>query len=179
MSKTINVEYTNPITGAESTIQVTIDIDRYRRDTEEGATENFFLKATASGAVAIMENIDDLISDLLDGKPSHPKKGVVQALIDTTFDSPWTSLSVTPHADDAGFVEGIPCVVLDKYGSVVGWFTAGAITSEIAISAREQPLGPVRRVGSSSRSRHFLLLKEKTVSLESSPSSNNPQLQQE
>lgn len=83
MAKTIQIEYTNPVTGAQVTKQVSIDVERYRRDTEEGAVENFFLKATASGSSAILENIDDLIADLLDGRPSHKRYGIVQSLVDT------------------------------------------------------------------------------------------------
>jgi hypothetical protein len=135
MSKTINVEYTNPTTGVQSTIQVTVDIEKYRKDTEEGAVESFFLKATATGASAIYESIDDLISDLLDGKPSKPKKGVVQALIDTKLEDPWTTLSVTPDADAAGFVADVPCVILDKYGSEIGWFTPSVVGSDFTLPA--------------------------------------------
>jgi hypothetical protein len=135
MGKNISVEYTNPVTGAQQTIQVTVDIERYRVDTEEGATENFFLKATASGAQPIMENVDDLIADLLDGRPSGIRRNVVQSLIDAVFTSGGVTLSVTPAANVQGFVANVPCVVMDKYGSVKDWFIPTAIAADITIPA--------------------------------------------
>ncbi len=138
MAKTIQIEYTNPVTGVQSTKQVSIEVERYRKDTEEGATENFFLKATASGSVAICRNIDDLVADLLDGRPSLQRNGVVQSLIDTQFTSGGTALSVTPHADDAGFVANVPCVVLSKYGTVVGWFIPTVAGADFTIPAANE-----------------------------------------
>lgn len=133
MAKNISVEYTNPVTGAQATIQVTVDIERYRVDTEEGATENFFLKATASGASPIMENVDDLISDLLDGRPSGIRRNIVQSLVDTGFTALGTTLSVTPAANVQGFVQDVPCCVLDKYGSVKDWFIPSAVGADFTI----------------------------------------------
>lgn len=135
MGKNISVEYTNPVTGAQQTIQVTVDIERYRVDTEEGATENFFLKATASGAQPITENVDDLIADLLDGRPSGIRRNVVQSMIDAAFTANGTTLSVTPAANAAGFVANVPCVVMDKYGSVKDWFIPTAIGADFTIPA--------------------------------------------
>jgi len=133
MAKTITIEYTNPVTGAQATKQVSVDIERYRRDTEEGAVESFFLKATASGCDAILENIDDLIVDLLDGKPSKNRYGVVQSYIDTAFTANGNTLSVTPAADEAGFVADVPCVVMDKYGNVIDWFIPSAVSADFTI----------------------------------------------
>jgi hypothetical protein len=135
MGKNINVEYTKPVTGLQATVQATVEIERYRRDTEEGAMENFFLKVTASGATLITEDVDDLVADLLDGKPSGVKKGVVQAMVDAAFTADGTTLSVTPAADVAGFVAHVPCVVLDKYGSVIDWFIPTAIGADFTIPA--------------------------------------------
>jgi hypothetical protein len=148
MAKNISVEYTNPVTGAQTTIQVAVDIERYRVDTEEGATENFFLKATASGAQPIMENVDDLIADLLDGRPSGIRRNVVQSLIDTAFTANGVTLSVMPVANAAGFVANVPCVVMDKYGSVKDWFIPTAIGTEFTIPATgEGALGVDCKVG--------------------------------
>ena len=122
MSKTIQMQYTNPVTGAETTKQVTIDVDRYRIQTDEGDMENFFIKASGAGADDMFINIDDLVADLLDGRPSHAKHGIVQSLVDTNFTADGTTLSVTPAANLAGFVANVPCVVLDKYGDVKGYF---------------------------------------------------------
>jgi hypothetical protein len=133
MGKNISVEYTDPITGAQKTTQVTVDIERYRVDGEEGATENFFLKATASGAQAIMENIDDLIADLLDGRPSGIRRNIVQSLIDTAFTANGTTLSVTPAANVQEFVANVPCVVMDKYGSVKDWFIPTVVAADFTI----------------------------------------------
>lgn len=133
MPKTINIEYTNPATGAQATKQVSIDIERYRKDTEQGAVESFFLKATASGCRPILESIDDLIADLLDGRPSGRRYGVVQAYIDTAFTANGDTLSVTPNADDAGFVAEVPCVVMDKYGHVVDYFIPSAVGDDFTI----------------------------------------------
>ena len=138
MSKTINIEYTDPVTGAEKTAQVTIDVDRYRKDTELGAVENFFVKAAGSGASPMLINVDDLIADILDARPSRPKKGVVQALIDTDFTANGTTLSVTPDADDAGFVALVPCVVLDKYGTEIAWFIPTVVAANITIPAANE-----------------------------------------
>lgn len=133
MPKTITIEYTNPVTGAQATRQVSVDIERYRRDTEEGAVESFFLKATASGCDPILENIDDLIVDLLDGKPSKNRYGVVQTYIDTDFTANGDTLSVTPAANNAGFVANVPCVVMDKYGHVIDWFIPTEIGADFTI----------------------------------------------
>jgi hypothetical protein len=133
MAKNISVEYTNPVTGAQATIQVTVDIERYRLDAEEGATENFFLKATASGAQPIMENVDDLIADLLDGRPSGIRRNIIQSLIDTAFTASGTTLSVTPAANVQGFVPDVPCCVMDKYGSVKDWFIPSAVGADFTI----------------------------------------------
>jgi len=138
MGKNIAVEFTNPVTGVQTLTQVTVDIERYRVDTELGATENFFLKATASGASPIMENVDDLIADLLDGRPSGIRRNVVQSLVDTAFTSGGTTLSVMPEAADVGFVEDVPCVVLDKYGHVVGWFIPTGVAANITIPAANE-----------------------------------------
>lgn len=138
MSKTINIEYTDPVTGAEKTTQITIDVDRYRKDTELGDVENFFVKATGSGASPMLINVDDLIADILDARPSRPKKGVVQALIDTQFSANGTTLSVTPDADDAGFVALVPCVVLDKYGTEIAWFIPTVVAANITIPAANE-----------------------------------------
>ncbi len=135
MGKNISVEYTNPVTGAQSVAQVTVDVERYRVDTEQGALENFFLKVTASGAQACLKNIDDLIADLLDGRPSGHRYGVAQSLIDTVFTSGGTTLSVTPAADAAGFVANVPCVVLDKYGQVKDWFIPSAAGADFTLPA--------------------------------------------
>jgi hypothetical protein len=135
MAKNIYIEYTNPVTGVQSLAQATFDIERYRVDTEQGAIENFFLKASASGVQVVMENIDDLISDLLDGKPSSHRYGVVQSLIDTAFTANGTTLSVLPAADVAGFVANIPCVVMDKYGNVKDWFIPSAVEADFTIPA--------------------------------------------
>jgi len=135
MAKNIYIEYTNPVTGVQSLAQATFDIERYRVDTEQGAIENFFLKASASGVQVVMENIDDLISDLLDGKPSSHRYGVVQSLIDTAFTAAGTTLSVLPTADVAGFVANIPCVVMDKYGNVKDWFIPSVVGADFTIPA--------------------------------------------
>lgn len=135
MGKNISVEYTNPITGVQTLTQVTVDIERYRVDTELGATENFFLKATASGASPIMENVDDLIADLLDGRPSGIRRNVSQGLIDTAFTSGGTTLSVTPAANLAGFVANVPCVLMDKYGNVKDWFIPTTVGADFTIPA--------------------------------------------
>ena len=135
MAKTINIEYTDPITGAEKTVQVTIDVDRYRKDSEEGPTENFFLKASATGASVINEEIDDLISDILDGKPSGHRSEVIQSLVDTAFTADGTTLSVTPEANTAGFLPNIPCVVMDKYGNVIDWFIPSGVSADFTIPA--------------------------------------------
>jgi len=135
MGKNISVEYTNPITGVQTLTQVTVDIERYRVDTELGATENFFLKATASGASPIMENVDDLIADLLDGRPSGIRRNVSQSLIDTAFTSGGTTLSVTPAANLAGFVANVPCVLMDKYGNVKDWFIPTTVGADLTIPA--------------------------------------------
>jgi len=135
MGKNISVEYTNPITGVQTLTQVTVDIERYRVDTELGATENFFLKATASGASPIMENVDDLIADLLDGRPSGIRRNVSQSLIDTAFTSGGTTLSVLPAANLAGFVANVPCVMMDKYGNVKDWFIPTTVGADFTIPA--------------------------------------------
>ena len=137
MGKNINVEYTKPVTGAQATVQATVEIERYRRDTEEGAVENFFLKVTASGAQLITENVDDLVVDLLDGRPSGVKKGVVQAMVDAAFTADGTTLSVTPAANATGnaFVAHIPCVLLDKYGNVIDWFIPTTVGADFTIPA--------------------------------------------
>lgn len=138
MAKTIYIQYTNPTTGAMATKAVSVDMDRFRQDTEHGTTENFFLKATASGLSDMVINIDDLIVNLLDGKPSHPKYGVVQSLVDTNFTANGTTLSVTPAANTAGFVEDVPCVVLDKFGSVKGWFIPTTVAADFTIPAANE-----------------------------------------
>lgn len=135
MGKNISVEYTNPITGVQTLTQVTVDIERYRVDTELGATENFFLKATASGASPIMENVDDLIADLLDGRPSGIRRNVSQSLIDAPFTSGGMTLSVTPAANLAGFVANVPCVMMDKYGNVKDWFIPTTVGVDFTIPA--------------------------------------------
>ena len=148
MAKNISVEYTNPVTGAQQTIQVTVDIERYRVDTEEGATENFFLKATASGAQPIMENVDDLIADLLDARPSGIRRNIVQSLIDAAFAANGTTLSVTPAANLQGFEQDVPCCVMDKYGSVKDWFIPTAVGADFTIPATgEGALGVDCEVG--------------------------------
>ncbi len=148
MGKTITVEYTNPVTGAQQTAQVTVEIERYRKDTEQGAVENFFLKATASGAQPMLENIDDLISDILDGRPSSHRYGVVQTLIEADFTANGTTLSVKPDADDAGFVANVPCVAMDKYGNVKDWFIPTAISADFTIPATgEAALGVDCKIG--------------------------------
>ena len=148
MSKNISVEYTNPVTGAQVTTQVAVDIERYRVDTEEGATENFFLKATASGAQSIMENIDDLIADLLDGRPSGIRRNIVQSLIDTAFTANGVTLSVTPAANVQEFVANVPCIVMDKYGSMKDWFIPTAVGADFTIPATgEGALGVDCKVG--------------------------------
>ncbi len=129
MAKTINIEYTNPVTGAQATIQVTIDIDRYRVDTEEGATENFFLKGTASGASAVLENVDDLVSDLLDGRPSGARRGIVQSLVDIAFTAAGATLFLDGNPETLGFEANTPCVLLDQYGRVKDWFIPSAVGS--------------------------------------------------
>jgi hypothetical protein len=133
MGKNINVEYTKPVTGVQATVQATVEVERYRRDTEEGAIENFFLKVTASGASMMLENVDDLIADLLDGRPSGVKKGVIQTMIQTAFTANGATLAVTPDANAAGFVANVPCVVMDKYGSVKDWFIPSAIGADFTI----------------------------------------------
>lgn len=122
MPKSITVEYTNPATGAQAVATVTIDIEKYRKDTETGAAENFFLKAAAAGVSDVAEGIDDLVADILDGRPSSACRGAVQAYVDTPFDAWNTTLSVTPRADEAGFQAGVPCVVMSKYGTVLDYF---------------------------------------------------------
>ena len=138
MSKNISIEYTNPVTRAQTTIQVTVDVERYRKDTELGAVENFFLKATASGASPDLINIDALIADILDGRPSHAKKNVVQSLVSEGFSSGGTTLSVIPPANTAGFVEDVPCVLLDKYGSVKGYFIPTTVEADLTIPAANE-----------------------------------------
>ena len=138
MSKSITVEYTKPGDGSEATKVVTIDIERYRVDSELGATENFFLKANGSGVSDTYECIDDLVADLLDGRPSKGKKNVVQALIDTNFTADGVALSVTPSADIAGFQANVPCVVLDKYGHVKGYFIPIVIGADMTLPAANE-----------------------------------------
>ena len=70
MSKTITVEYTNPIDGSQLTKQVTVDIEKYRVDTEEGSKEKFFLKGSASGAIDMYIDVEKVVANLLDGRPS-------------------------------------------------------------------------------------------------------------
>jgi len=148
MGKNINVEYTKPVTGIQATVQATVEIERYRRDTEEGAMENFFLKVTTSGASLVTENVDDLVSDLLDGRPSGVKKGVFQSMVDTVFTASGDTLSVTPAADTAGFVAHVPCVVLDKYGHVVDWFIPTAVGADFTIpTTGEAALGNDAEIG--------------------------------
>jgi hypothetical protein len=79
--------------------------------------------------------VDDLVSDLFDGKPSGVKKGVVQSMVDAAFTADGTTLSVIPAADVAGFVAHVPCVVLDKYGSVIDWFIPTAVGADFTIPA--------------------------------------------
>jgi hypothetical protein len=123
------------VTGVQATVQATVEVERYRRDTEEGAIENFFLKVSAAGATLITENVDDLVADLLDGRPSGVKKGVIQSMVDAAFTADGTTLSVIPAADVVGFVAHVPCVVLDKYGHVIDWFIPSAVGADFTIPA--------------------------------------------
>jgi len=148
MSKSMTIEYTNPVTGAQATKVVTVDIERYRVDSELGATENFFLKASAGGVSEVYECVDDLVSDLLDGRPSKAKKNIVQSLIDTNFTANSAALSVLPAANTAGFVATVPCVVLDKYGSVKGYFIPTVVGADFTIPvANEGALAVDCKVG--------------------------------
>lgn len=133
MPKSITVEYTNPATGAQAVATVTIDIEKYRRDTETGAAENFFLKATAAGASDVVEGIDNLVADILDGRPSTSCRGVIQAYVDAPFEAWETTLSVTPPADQAGFQAGVPCVVMSKYGEVLDYFIPAAVGADFTL----------------------------------------------
>jgi hypothetical protein len=133
MPKTVTVEYTNPATGAQSVATVTVDIEKYRKDTESGAAENFFLKASASGVTDVVEDVDALIADLLDGKPSSAGHGVVQAYVDAEFEAYGTSLSVTPSAQEAGFQAGVPCVVMSRYGTVLDYFIPTEVGADFVL----------------------------------------------
>lgn len=129
MSKQITVEYTNPVTGAQATKQVTIDVERYRRDTELGSVENFFLKGYASGNSDILEALDDLVSDLLDARPSSARYGVIQSLVDAAFTALADTLYLKGNPATLGFEANVPCVVMDKYGRVKDWFIPSAVGS--------------------------------------------------
>lgn len=133
MPKTINLEYTKPTTGEQAAARVTIDVDTYRPDGVEPAVESYFLKGSAAGASVIYELADDLVADLLDGKPSGVKAGVVQSYIDAPFTANGTTLSVTPEANTAGFEAEIPCVVMDKYGNVIDWFIPSIVGGDFTV----------------------------------------------
>lgn len=123
MSKSITVEYTRPSDGAQMTKQVTIDIEKYRVDTEEGSKEKFFLKGSASGASDDYIDIEDILANLLDGRPSGEQYAIekLQTYVDTAFTSGGTDLECTPDPNTLGFVADVPLVILSKYGTVLAY----------------------------------------------------------
>jgi hypothetical protein len=137
MAIVMTVEYKDPADSAIKTKSVTMDIARFRPDSEPSVIEKVFLKASASGYSDVYEDIDRLSSDILDGKPSSARFGITQSYIDTAFSSGGTALSVTPAANASGnaFVVDVPCVVLSAYGTVVGYFTPTAVSADFTLEA--------------------------------------------
>lgn len=129
MSKTIVIEYTDPVTGSQKTKQVTVDIERYRKDTELGPVEDFFLKGSATGAGDVLESLNELVADILDGKPSSARYQIIQSLIDAAFTAMGATLAMKGNPITLGFVASVPCVVMDKYGRVKDWFIPTSVGS--------------------------------------------------
>jgi len=123
MSKTITVEYTNPSDGSQLTKQVTVDIEKYRVDTEEGSKEKFFLKGSASGATDMYIDVEKVVANLLDGRPSGEDYAIekLQTYVDTAFTSGGTDLECTPDPNSLSFVAEVPLVILTKYGTVLAY----------------------------------------------------------
>lgn len=78
---TINQEYVSPSTGENARTNVTIDIKRMRVGTDSTAPESFVLSATRAGGTEYIVDVDKIVQDALDGKPSSAQDSRVETLL--------------------------------------------------------------------------------------------------
>ena len=76
MGLSVVQRYTNPTTGIESQVTVSFTVEEVRLDDAVGSAKTPVLKATAAGTQTAMESVEDIVTNLLDGKPSSPSSGV-------------------------------------------------------------------------------------------------------
>jgi predicted RNase H-like HicB family nuclease len=135
--------YTDPADGDPATAQANVSLQQLNDpDAGIGGQESAFLSATTAGSdadgntfEAVRENIDELIADLIEGKPStySDRQDIVQAMISEKEVAAASSITVYGSATTIGFVADVPCCIISDFGTVVDWVIPSAVDATLTI----------------------------------------------